>query len=408
MVGASVWAAPKVTLRVMAPSSDFTDDWIKMWNAANPDVQIAREELDQAKWIADHLAGSPADIIDLGSGADIPYFAKRGLLLDLTKYFAGGRKIGNDIDKEGSSAYFFEGKWYGLPKDYNNVTAITYNKTIFDKAGVPYPSSTVPMSYAEFYDLAKKLSQPAKGIFGTEVHGNWPLFIASDMAYMIGKPLHTDNQTRINNAPEVRDIWKYFLRLRKEGVSSNLQYTLSGWAGPAFQAGNIAMVQLGYWFGASCASVPGYADKFGWAPAPVMVKGGTRVTNNLGATGFVISSKTRYPNEAYRVFEWYMADKPGVERAATGWGIPPMKSLQPLLPTGNAFDKGRKDIAMEEVKYMRPPQTSWYTRVAVYGNFWKEAEREYLSGKLTADAAVDLFYKNMNAAMANGKEEVGD
>jgi multiple sugar transport system substrate-binding protein len=407
-LGAFLGAAPKATLRVMSPASDFTDEWIKSWNTANPDIQLVREEVDQAKWIADHLAGSPPDIINLGSGADIPYFAKRGLLLDLTKYFGASKQIGPDIDKMGSGAYFFENKWYGLPKDYNNVTAITYNKEIFKAAGVPFPSATVPMTYDEFSALAKKLSQPEKGIFGTEVHGNWMTFISSDMAYMLGKTLQTDNQTKMNEDPVVRNIWKYFLRLRKDNISSNPKNTLSGWAGSAFQAGNVAMVQLGYWYGASCAAVPGFADKYGWAPAPVMAKNGLRVTNSLGATGFVISAKTKYPAEAFKVFEWYMAGSPGVERAVTGWGIPPLVSLQSKLPYANSFDKARKDIALAEVKFMKPPQTSWYTRTGVYLNNWKEAEREYLTGKVTEDGAIDMFYKNMNAAFAVGKEEIGD
>jgi multiple sugar transport system substrate-binding protein len=405
--GAEAPSGP-VTLRIMSPASDFTDEWISAWNSANPDIQLIREEVSQAKWIADHLAGTPADIINVGAGADIPYFAKRGLLLDLTKYFSGSSKIGPDIDKEGSGAYFFEKKWYGLPKDYNNVTAITYNKELFTKAGIPFPSQTVPMTYAEFYALAKKLSQPGKGIFGTEVHGGWSTFIASDMAFMLGKTLHVDNQSKMNEDPVVRDIWKYFLRLRKDNISSNLTNTLSGWAGSAFQSDNIAMVQLGYWYGASCAAIPGYVDKYGWAPAPVMVKGGTRVTNSLGATGFVISAKTKYPDQAFKVFEWYMADTPGVERAVTGWGIPPLKSLQTKLPYGNAFDKARKDIALEEVKYMRPPQISWYTTNEVYLNNWKEAERAYLSGSVTEDGAIDMFYKSMNEALKLGKEEVGE
>lgn len=405
---AATWAAPKATLRVMSPASDFTDEWINAWNKSNPDIQLVREEVNQAKWIADSLAGSPPDLINMGMGADIPYFAERGLLLDLTKYFSASKKIGPDIDKLGSGSYLYGNKWYGLPKDYNNVTAITYNKELFTNAGIPFPSATVPMTYDEFFALAKKLANPSKGIFGTEVHGGWMTFIAGDMAAMIGKTLHADNQTRMNEDPAVREIWKYFLRLRKEGVSSNLANTLSGWAGSSFQAGNIAMVQLGYWFGASCATVPGYADKFGWAPAPVMKKGGTRVTNSLGATGFVISAKTKYPAEAFKVFEWYMAEAPGLERAVTGWGIPPLKSLQPKLPATSSFDKARKDLALEEVKYMRPPQTSKYARAEVYQNFWKEAEREYLSGRVTEDGAIDLFYRNMNDAIALGKEEMGD
>ena len=397
-----------VTLRIMSPASDFTDEWIDSWNSANPNIQVVREDLDQTKWIADYIGGSSADIINLGSGAEIPYFAKRGMLYDLTDYFNASPVLKNDIDLEGSGAYFFEDSWYGLPKDYNNVTAITYNKELFDRAGLPYPSATEPMTYREFEALAKKLSALDNSIFGTEVHGNWFLFMASDMAYMIDKQLHTDNQTKMNNDPAVRDIWKTFLRWRKEGITSNLKNPISGWAGSAFQAGNIAMVQLGYWYGASCAAVEGYNEKYGWAPAPIMKKGGKRVTNSLGATGFIISSQTKYPDQAFKVFEWYMAGEPGKERAETGWGIPPLKSLQPLLPYDNEFNKVRKDIAMEEVKYMKPPQTSWYARNNVYQANWKVAENAYLKDEVTEDGAIDMFYKLMNEAFALGKEEVGE
>lgn len=396
-----------VTLRIMSPASDFTDEWIASWNSENPDIQLVREDLDQMKWIADFMSDSTADIINLGVGAEIPYFAKRGMVYDLTDYFNGSSMLKNDIDQEGSGAYNFEKSWYGLPKDYNNVTAITYNKELFDRAGLPYPSATEPMTYAEFEALAAKISALDETIFGTEVHGFWFLFMASDMAYMIDKPLHADDQTRMNNDPEVREIWKTFLRWRKEDISSNLENPISGWAGSAFQSGNIGMVQLGYWYGASCAGVEGYNEKYGWAPAPVMEKGGRRVTNSLGATGFVISSQTKYPDQAFKVFEWYMAGAPGKERAETGWGIPPLKSLQSLLPYDNDFNKVRKDIAMEEVKHMLPPQVSWYARSGVYQSNWKEAEGAYLLGEVDEDGAIDMFFELMDEALALGKEELG-
>ena len=74
-----------------------------------------------------------------------------------------------------------------------------------------------------------------------------------------------------------------------------------------------------------------------------MEEGGKRVTNSLGATGFVVSSQTKYPDQVFEVFEWYMAGSPGKERAETGWGIPPLESLQSLLP----YDK---DTIKEAIK----------------------------------------------------------
>jgi multiple sugar transport system substrate-binding protein len=406
-----------VRLRVMSPESDFTDAWLKSWNQENPNIQLVREDLDTTKWLADYMSGTSADLLNFGRGAEIPYYVKRGLLLDLTEYFEKSTLIKmDDIDKGGCDAYQFDGQeqgqgsWYGLPKDYNNVTAITYNKELFDKAGVEYPSESEPMTYDQFKELARQVTFEEGGnkYFGTEVHTSWVPFIASDMAYMIGKTLHTEDGQKMNEDPEVRDIWKYFLRLRKEGISSNLKHPLSGWAGSAFQGGNIAMVQLGYWFGASCASVENYQDKFGWAPAPVVSKDGPRVTSSLGATGFVISSQTKYPDQTFAVFEWYIAGEPGIERAKTGWGIPPLKSLQPLLPDETEFDRTRKEIAMEEVKYMRPPQLTWYARADVYINEFKAAETAYLKGEVTEDGAIDMFYAAINEALALGKEELGE
>ena len=60
--------------------------------------------------------------------------------------------------------YTFEGKPYGLPKDMDTV-AVWYNKTLFDAKKVPYPKDD--WTWADFQDAAAKLSDPAKGIYGT-------------------------------------------------------------------------------------------------------------------------------------------------------------------------------------------------------------------------------------------------
>ncbi len=415
--GADEEATGPVTIRVMSPESDFTEAWVNAWNSDHPNITIVREDVDYSKWIADFLAGTSADLINIGAGIEIPYYVNRGMMLDLTDYFRDSDLIDiNDIDVNGSGSYQYDGEnsasgsWYGLPKDFNNVTAITYNREIFDAAGLPYPSATEPMTYDEFAELAAKLTQrDADGnavVFGTEVHGGWYKFIAGDIAYMSGLNLLNDNGF-MNEDPAVRDIWKYFLELRSSGISSTPSNPLSGWAGSAFQAGNIGMVQLGYWYGASCAAVDGYETRFGWAPAPVVEKGGMRATNSLGATGFAISAQTKHPDEAFAVFEWYMAGSPGIERANTGWGIPPLKSLQPLLPEDNEFNAVRKQIALEEANYLMPPQMSVYVRQASYDSPWYEAERAYLDGSVTVDGAIDQFYEAVNEAIRLGKEELG-
>ncbi len=408
--GVSARAAEQVTLRIMTEMASLSDELIAAWHKDNPNIKIVREDVNGTKFIADYLAGTPADVFQVGAGADIPYYVKRGILLNISDYLKNSQYFKeSEIDIGGNHAYKVDGQWYGLPKDYNNVTAITYNKTLFKKAGIAFPSSTEPMTYDEFYEIARKLTKTTgtKPIFGTEIHGFWSIFIADDKAKMIGKQIMDGDV--MNNDPEVRAIWKELLQLRKEGISSNLENPLSGWAGSAFQAGNIAMVQLGYWFGASIAgSVEGYHEKFGWAPAPVMKKGGMRVTSNLGATGFVIASKTKHPDETFKFFDWYMGGKAGLERASTGWGLPPVVTMNKLLPRGNEFDKIRTEIALESVKYMKAPSLSNYVRVEAYASAWNKAKQAALTGSVDLDGAIDMFYKGVNEAIELGKEEIGE
>jgi multiple sugar transport system substrate-binding protein len=411
--GVSAIAADKVvTLRVMTALESLPDEMIVEWNKEHPNIKIVREALNDTKFMADFMAGTPADLMRFDLGADIPYFVKRGLLLDLTDRMRNSKSFKeSDYDIGGNHAYKYEGKWYGLPQDYNNVTGITYNKEIFKKAGIAFPSDTKPMTYDEFFALAKRLSSKdgEKVIFGTEMHASWNIFIVDDQAKMIGKRIM--NGDVMNEDPEVRALWKRILQLHVEGTSSNLEQPLSGWVGSAFQAGNLAMAQLGYWFGASIAlgsEDDGYQKKYGWAPAPVMKEGGKRITSTLGATGIVISSKTKHPDEAYEFFDWFIGGTPGIERAKTGFGIPPLKSLLKLLPKDNEYDRVRLKIALNSVQYMVPPSTSSYIKVLRYVNAWNQTLQALLKGNVDLDGAVDKLYKIVNEEIEMGKEELGE
>ena len=64
-----------------------------------------------------------------------------------------------------------DGKLYCIGT-YTGALVLMYNKDLFDKAGVPYPSSTVPMTVDEYAEIARKLSvddaDPAKRVYGAK------------------------------------------------------------------------------------------------------------------------------------------------------------------------------------------------------------------------------------------------
>ncbi len=407
-----------VTINFMCTEADLTADNVAQFNADNPDINLVRVEEDWTKWATEAMSGTAPDLNRLGSGTDIAYYVNRGLLYDMTDMFKNSDVVNiNDIDKGGCSTFQYDGKvigqgaYYGLPKDYNNVGMITYNREMFAAAGIADLSETEPLTYEELFELSKKLTESdASGnviVFGYDYSPYWAKFLVSDMATAKNLSIYNADNSAMNDDPKVRDLWKYWARYQVENISANINNPSPGWAGAAFQSDRIAMVQLGYWFGAQLMENENYNEKYGWAPTPIVAKGAPRVTNNLGATGIVMFSGTEHPEEAFRVFEWYIGGDYGKERAETGWGIPPLKSMTKLLPENNKYNASRKAIAFDDTKYMVSWQANQYITTGMYDSAWTNNIDDLVLGKIDYDKFVDKFYAELNETLTLGIEELG-
>ena len=413
-------SARRVTIRFMSTEADLPAGFVERFNAANPEVELVRLEEDFTRLLADLAAGSPPDLVRLGMGIDVAYYARRGLLYDLTEFFRDSKLIRpEDIDALSNACYRYDGRefgrgsWYGLSKDYSNIGCITYNREAFRAAGVVELSETTPIAYEdELFVLAAKLTRrDASGrveVWGLDFAEFWVPFLVSDMATAEGLSLFADpERSRMSQDPRVRRLWKYWLRFPLADLSSNIRNLAPAWPGSTFQSDRVAMVQLGYWYGAPLMANEGYETRYGWAPTPVLRAGSRRRTNNLGATGVYIAARTRHPREAFRVFEWYMAGEYGLERARTGWGLPPLLSLRALLPQDNPFNRSRLRVALDDALYMTPPQSSPYTYGGLWFRDWGNSLRELVEGRLSEDAFLDRWFAELDLSMKQGREELG-
>ena len=228
------------------------------------------------------------------------------------------------------------------------------------------------------------------------------------MATADGVSLYADKaKSQMNRSSQANEHWLYWARLIKDDISSNVNNPTPGWTGAAFQSDRIAIVQLGYWFGAQLQSVEGYEQKYAWAPTPIIKEGAPRVTNNLGATGVALYSKTKHPNSAFKVFEWRVGGWEQKRRAATGWGIPPLKSLQDLAPKDNEFNRSRFEIMMEDSKYMVPWQASPFVQSTAYEGAWTTYIDDLVLGKVDETGFLNKYYDKLDELMQLGKEELG-
>ena len=96
--------------------------------------------------------GSLPEIVHLDS-AEAPKYNEAGYLLDMSDFLKENKDIDDALD--GMEDAFNDGKvQYGLPYQ-SNVQGFFYNKDLFDKAGIAYPTDDT--TYDEFLDMIAKL-----------------------------------------------------------------------------------------------------------------------------------------------------------------------------------------------------------------------------------------------------------
>jgi multiple sugar transport system substrate-binding protein len=111
------------------------------------------------------VSGTPPEVADL-QGLQVPTFASRQALLPLDDYIA------SDPDLRHSDFYplirqimSYGGKTYGLGLDVGPMI-MYYNRDMFRERGIPFPSPTEPLPWAEFRALAKEFTNPGKKQYG--------------------------------------------------------------------------------------------------------------------------------------------------------------------------------------------------------------------------------------------------
>lgn len=143
------------------------------FNATHPDVKV---EASSGGVTADDMLPKVISAIAAGTYPDIVYLfgswaaniAKSGKTVDLSDRVNEPGFDWNDFWPASKQIDSPGGKIIGFPALIDNLSVI-YNKTLFDQAGVPYPSPD--WTWDEFRQIAKELTDPANHVYGV----NYPV-----------------------------------------------------------------------------------------------------------------------------------------------------------------------------------------------------------------------------------------
>jgi multiple sugar transport system substrate-binding protein len=249
-------------LLMTASAEDITLNWA-MWNyssgpyykaiidayeAKHPGVNIEYVDLGSTDYNTMLLTQLTADAdFDVFSVKSVPQYSalmNKGNMLKLND-----RVAKSDIDTSAYSGLVEEitvnGDLYALPYR-SDFWMVYYNKDLFDKAGVDYPTND--MTFEQYDELAAKLSSGfgANKVYGSFYH-TWRSTVEL-AGIMDGKHTLADG-----NYDFLIPSYKRALKQQKQKIVPSygfLKTTKTHYSGPFFN-GQLAMLPMGSWFIAS-------------------------------------------------------------------------------------------------------------------------------------------------------------
>jgi multiple sugar transport system substrate-binding protein len=401
-----------VTLTLMVNSGDFSKDDAKKFTDANPNITLNIIEDDATRFKVVLAAGTPPDLFRT-YGPVVPSLVNRKLALDLTDYFKNSSVLKVDDLAPSAGLYVYQNGRYGMPKDWSPDFTLWANNTAFAEAGIPLPSATKPMTYTEIATLASKLTR-REGDRTTRIGFVSDLFFPRHVQRLLGeqdqllyKPDFSGIVLRDN--PLTLDILKYFYNLAKSNVTWNpLNPDPGSYGGEDFLKGQVGLVQYGYWFsGAIAGSTDLSPTKVTFLPSPNW-SDKKRLTPTVSATGYAISRTTKNPDAVWKFYEFYMGGDPAVDRAKSGWGVPSLKSLYPLMPKDSPFRQQVQTVLQDEFKFVDAKiDYNPYYDDSVFENSWKTNLEQALRGSISFDKMLENIETEVNTTISETRSKIG-
>lgn len=400
------------TVTVMYQANEFTPAHVAAFEAANPDIKISFIEYDDTRLNAMYSAGSPPDLVRSGPSANL--FARK-LPRPLDDYIAKSTVIKEADLVPANDVWRWDGKKrgagtrYGILKDWSPDISFWQNTKLLQKAGVKPFSITEPTTWENVLEVAKKLKAAGVAKYALGMEWQWGLGgVVSAMIHQAGGEMYNEDFSVINvDTPQGHQALQWFADYASSGVGVTSDNPLAdGWDLPSFQTGKMAMSLDGYWLGGSLAGKDAAAvtADVQLIPAPTWANGGTRTNPLTGGIGGYIPLKSKNPDEAWRVMEFFFGGPPAVERSKGGWGLPAFQSLWNNLPTALPFQRDAVKTVNGELKYVAPAEDSPY----LVGSALTDAINKEVMALAKGKNSVEQAAKNINDQINPGLKETKD
>jgi len=219
------------------------------FNAKHPTIEAtllpAQADYD-AKLLTMAAGGTAPDVFRLSQYVAVDYIAK-GFTLDLDPYL---RKDNIKIEDFCSPPYtqaFFKGKWMAVPHGAIGNHVLWYNRDLFQKTGVSFPSND--WTWEQMVEVARSLTKGDQ--FGLDIGVSTYPPPYEFMWSNGGEELAEDGKTWGGDRPESIDAVQQIVDLRTKHKVSPLPANIPQGLGDIFLSGKVAMHLDGPWYEAT-------------------------------------------------------------------------------------------------------------------------------------------------------------
>lgn len=375
----------KITLTFWAYEGyqDFLPRLIEGFEAKYPNIHVELTNIPEDQYgtkVETALAaGAPPDLAFVGdqklikNGVWLPLddaIAKAGI--DLSTWNQG--IIGPKGVENAEEACKFEDKVYCLGS-YTGAVMMFYNKDMFDAAGVEYPKTWPPMTVDQYSEIACKLTNKDKGIWGT-ANGDpvtwlaWETEVSADGKKTLG----------VVNGPASVHVHEVVAKMMQDGCAPALS-VMDPWQEGVdyFSQGKLAMVITDF---QSLFKIEQAKINYGVAHIPATE--GVTPFFNVWTDSIGVFAKAAHPEEA-KLFVMFQATEGQKIRVEKTGDLP--VSLAAAKDYNWADDTPGRKEALEVLAHARP-NVFIPNRWDVAGPLF-DAFGFIVSGEKTAQAALD-------------------
>lgn len=320
-----------VTLKMVAWDIATTPYWqavIDAYIAKNPNVKIELIDVSSAEYQDKvNIMLSGGDKTDIITVKDIPGYSAmltRNQIIPLNSFV---ETDGLDLSVYSGAAeeLTFEGSIYALPFR-SDIWILYYNKDIFDRAGVAYPTND--MTWAEYEELARTLTSGsgADKVYGAH-HHTWRSTV------QLATVQDGKNTVIATDYSFMKPIYDMIVRMQKDGIIMDYGSLKAGsihYSG-VFKNEQIAMVPMGSWFIGTmiAAKNAGEAD-FNWGVAKFPHPAGVPAGTTAGTlTSLAINANSDNKDAAWDFIKFYSGVEGAKALAKTG-NLPALRTPEVL------------------------------------------------------------------------------